>query len=58
MRILTLENKAFDLNELPEEVEADARFSVLDNSDPKNPDFFFLYNNFKMITGISHTNNG
>ena len=41
MRILTLENKAFDLNELPEEVEADARFSVLDNSDPKNPDFFF-----------------
>jgi len=41
MRILTLDNKAFDLNELPEEVEADARFSVLDNSDPKNPDFFF-----------------
>ena len=41
MRILTLENKAFDLNELPEEVSEDARFSVLDNSDPKNPDFFF-----------------
>lgn len=41
MRILTLENRAFDLNELPEEVEHDARFSVLDNSDPKNPDFFF-----------------
>ena len=41
MRILTLDNKAFDLNELPEEVDADARFSVLDNSDPKNPDFFF-----------------
>jgi hypothetical protein len=40
-RILTLENKAFDLNELPEEVSEDARFSVLDNSDPKNPDFFF-----------------
>jgi hypothetical protein len=41
MRILTLENRAFDLNELPEEVSEDARFSVLDNSDPKNPDFFF-----------------
>src|SRR6056300_210532 len=41
MRILTLDNKAFDLNELPEEVEEDARFSVLDNSDPKTPDFFF-----------------
>ena len=41
MKILTLDNKAFDLNELPEEVEEDARFSVLDNSDPKNPDFFF-----------------
>ena len=41
MRILTLENKAFDLNDLPEEVSEDARFSVLDNSDPKNPDFFF-----------------
>jgi len=40
-RILTLENRAFDLNELPEEVSEDARFSVLDNSDPKNPDFFF-----------------
>lgn len=41
MKILTLDNKAFDLNELPEEVEEDARFSVLDNSDPKNSDFFF-----------------
>jgi|TARA_B100002019_G_scaffold282715_1_gene288279 hypothetical protein len=42
MRILTLDNKAFDLNELPEEVDEDARFSVLDNSDPKEPDFFFM----------------
>ena len=41
-RILTLDNKAFNLNELPEEVEEDARFSVLDNSDPSNPDFFFM----------------
>ena len=42
MKILTLENRAFDLNELPEEVDEDARFSVLDNSDTSNPDFFFM----------------
>jgi len=42
MRILTTENTAFDLNELPEEVEDDMRFSVLDNSSPNEPDFFFM----------------
>jgi len=42
MRILTLENRAFDLNELPEEVDEGARFSVLDNSTPAEPDFFFM----------------
>lgn len=42
MRILTLNNRAFDLNELPEEVDEDTRFSVLDNSDPHDPDFFFM----------------
>jgi len=42
MRILTLENNSFDLDELPEQIEDDLRFSVLDNSDPKNPDFFFI----------------
>jgi hypothetical protein len=41
MQILTLENLAFDLNNLPEEVDDDMRFSVLDNSDNQNPDFFF-----------------
>ena len=41
MRILTLENNAFDMTVLPEEID-DLRFSVLDNSDPKNPDFFFI----------------
>ena len=30
------------LNNLPDELEEDVRFSVLDNSDPKNPDFFFI----------------
>lgn len=42
MRILTLKNTSFDLNELPEEVEEDTRFSVLDNSTPTDPDFFFI----------------
>lgn len=42
MRILTLENKCFNLDRLPEHVDEDMRFSVLDNSDPKEPDFFFV----------------
>src|SRR6056300_842212 len=42
MRILTLENKCFNLTNLPDELEEDVRFSVLDNSDPKEPDFFFI----------------
>jgi hypothetical protein len=42
MQILTLENKTFYLNELPEEVDDDLRFSVLDNSDNQNPDYFFI----------------
>ena len=42
MRILTLENKCFSLEDLPDQLEDDIRFSVLDNSDPKNPDFFFV----------------
>ena len=41
MRLLTLENTSFEINEIPEEVD-DVRFCVLDNSDPKNPDYFFI----------------
>jgi hypothetical protein len=42
MRILTLENnKAYDLDTLPEEID-DLRFSILDNSDPTAPDYFFI----------------
>ena len=41
MRILTLEDKSFEMNELPDEVD-DLRFAVLDNSDPKNPDYFYI----------------
>ena len=42
MRILTLENKCYMLNNLPDQIDEDIRFSVLDNSDPVNPDFFFV----------------
>jgi len=42
MQILTLDNKAFDLNNLPDEVDDNMRFAVLDNSNPQEPDFFFM----------------
>ena len=42
MYILTLDNKPFDLNNLPDDVDENMRFSVLDNSDVINPDFFFI----------------
>jgi hypothetical protein len=42
MQILTLENKIFYLNDLPEEIDDDLRFAVLDNSDHNNPDYFFI----------------
>ena len=42
MRILTLNNMSFDLNDLPDEVDDDTRFSVLDNSSPLDPDFYFM----------------
>ena len=42
MRILTLEDKCFSLTNLPDELDEDIRFSVLDNSDPKEPDFFSI----------------
>ena len=41
MRILTLDNRSFEMNEIPSEVE-DLRFCVLDNSDPKEPDYFYI----------------
>mgnify|MGYP003343483255 FL=1 len=41
MRILTLDNATYDLNHLPEEVE-DMRFSILDNSNPAEPDYHFI----------------
>ena len=42
MKILTLDNAPYDLNNLPDEVDENMRFAVLDNSDAQNPDFFFM----------------
>ena len=42
MQILTLDNKCYKLKNLPDEIEDEIHFSVLDNSDSKNPDFFFI----------------
>ena len=42
MQILTLENTTFSLSNLPEEVDENTRFAVLDNSNPAEPDFFFM----------------
>ena len=41
MRILTLDNTTFDMNNVPNTVDDAIRFAVLDNSNPADPDFFF-----------------
>jgi len=41
MKILTLDNTAYDLDHLPEEVD-DMRFAIFDNSDPANPDYHYI----------------
>ena len=41
MRILTLDNKHYELDHLPEEIE-DMRFAILDNSIPQNPDYYYI----------------
>jgi hypothetical protein len=41
MNILTVDNTAFELNRLPDEIE-DLRYGVLDWSDPKNVDYHFV----------------
>jgi len=41
MRILTLDNAHYDLDQLPDEVD-DMRFAILDNSDPQNPDYHYI----------------
>lgn len=41
MRILTVENTVFEMTDLPNEI-SDLRFCVLDNSNPAEPDYYFL----------------
>jgi hypothetical protein len=41
MRILTLDNKHYELDQLPDEVE-DMRFAILDNSTPADPDYHYI----------------
>jgi hypothetical protein len=41
MRILTLDNIAYDLDHLPEEID-DMRFAILDNSNTQDPDYHYI----------------
>ena len=41
MRILTLDNTHYELDQLPDEVE-DMRFAILDNSTPADPDYHYI----------------
>jgi hypothetical protein len=41
MKILTVENKIYDLDEIPDQVD-DLRYGILDYSDPKNVDYYFV----------------
>jgi hypothetical protein len=41
MKIHILEDKSFELNSLPEEID-DMRFAILDNSNPADADFMFI----------------
>ena len=42
MQILTLDNKCYKLTQLPDQIDDEMHFAVLDNSDSKSPDFFFI----------------
>jgi hypothetical protein len=41
VRILTVDNTVFEMNNLPDQVD-DLRFCVLDNSNPPEADYYFL----------------
>lgn len=41
MKILTLDNEPYNLENLPEEVD-DLRFAILDNSNPQNVDYHYI----------------
>jgi hypothetical protein len=41
MKILTLDNQAYNLENLPEEID-DLRFAILDNSNPQSVDYHYI----------------
>lgn len=41
MKILTVENETYELDEIPETIE-DLRYGVLDYTNPKNVDYYFI----------------
>lgn len=41
MRILTLDNTTYSMDQIPNEID-EIRFCVLDNSNPKEPDYFYI----------------
>ena len=41
MRIFTLENSVFELDQLPDEID-EMNFAIFDNSDPNDPDYHFI----------------
>ncbi len=42
MKILTLDNQTYTLERIPEYVDEKLRFAVLDNTNPEEPDFFYI----------------
>ena len=42
MKILTLDNATYTLEKIPEYVDENLRFAVLDNTNPEEPDFFYI----------------
>jgi len=41
MKIHTLDDKTYNLDTLPDEID-DLRFAILDNSNPEEPDYFYI----------------
>lgn len=61
MKILTLDNTSFNLENLPEEID-DMRFAILDNSNPQNVDYHYIpliflesFNSPALVLKIGHT---
>lgn len=61
MQILTLDNTTYLLNKIPDHVDENMRFAVLDNSDIANPDFFFVpliyLESFSSPSAVLHIDN-